>query len=402
MKIKCKYILVYIFCLVTLICYITPIQLLAGAKWASLGSGAQERARNLYAYLKLAGYSDYAAAGNCGNADQESGFSDEYNSGERSYYGYFQTNESTYHVWTALKNWASDNGLDYNDIVVQFKYIETVLENDFSTYASISLTDYKACSDIVTGTEGFMVAHERCVGGDYLPQKVKNKSDPNEKYQDGDIRIEYAEDLYTNLVGTPPADGSGSGEGGDGGNGQQTQEEAKEALMAKGYYSEDQLSAYIKLNETNIEQKYIDAAMRESLGQAELEGLSNWERNIKNGNHEDGIIAKLRIFTMFMGIALIVWSVLIYFSYWFDRINNFFDLDLLGILTMGKLHMSDTEEECTFKVKDLGKTEKKTVNHRAICAICLTGIFFGALIISGVLYKILQFLVYTILGLFGY
>lgn len=398
MKTKCKYILVYIFCLVTLICYLTPIQLLAGAKWASLSSAEQEQARNLYAYLKLAGYSDYAAAGICGNADQETGFSDEYNDGDRTYYGYFQTHKDQ---WVNMKEWAEDNSLDYKDIVAQFKFIEaTRLSTDFTQTTTTTLDSYKACSDITTGAEGFMVAYERCVGGSYSLQKITLKSGYGPyKYQEGDIRVEYAEDLYTNLVGTPPADGSGSG--GDG-NGQQTQDEVKEELMAKGYYSEEQLSSYIKLNELNVEQKYIDAAMRESLDQASLEGLSNWERNIKNGNHEDGIIAKLRIFTMFMGIALIVWSVMIYLSYWFDRINNFFDLDLLGILTIGKLHMSDTEEKCTFKVKDLGKTEKKTVNHRAICAICLTGIFFGALIISGVLYKILQFLVYTILGLFGY
>ena len=169
-----------------------------------------------------------------------------------------------------------------------------------------------------------------------------------------------------------------------------------------GYYSEDQLSAYCKLAEVDLTE-LLNSANRDSLEQSDIENLANWERNINNNNTSDsGAIHYLRIFVMFMGIILIVWSVLIYLAYWFDRVNNFFDLDLLGILTMGKLHMSDTEEECTFKVKDLGKTEKKTVNHRAICAICLTGIFFGALIISGVLYKILQFLVYTILELFGY
>lgn len=168
-----------------------------------------------------------------------------------------------------------------------------------------------------------------------------------------------------------------------------------------GYYSEMELSAWLHLQEADIQSLYLDGAVRDSLSQAELEGLSNWERNIKNDKMEDGLIAKLRIVTMFFGIILIVWSVLMYLAYWFDRINTFFDLDLLGILTLGKLHMSDTEDECTYRAKNLGKTDKKTVNHRAICTICILGIGFGALVVSGVIYKLLATMINTVLRLLG-
>lgn len=167
----------------------------------------------------------------------------------------------------------------------------------------------------------------------------------------------------------------------------------------RGYYSEDQLSAYCKLAEVDLTE-LLNSANRNSLEQSDIEGLANWERNINNNTSDSSIIHYLRIFTMFMGIILIVWSVLVYLAYWFDRINNFFDLDLLGILTFGRLHMSDTEEKCTFKVKDLGKTEKKTVNHRAICFVCLSGICFGVLIVSDMLYKILYTLIHFIKRLF--
>lgn len=167
----------------------------------------------------------------------------------------------------------------------------------------------------------------------------------------------------------------------------------------RGYYSEDQLSAYCKLAEVDLTE-LLNSANRNSLEQSDIEGLANWERNINNNTSDSSIIHYLRIFTMFMGIILIVWSVLVYLAYWFDRINNFFDLDLLGILTFGRLHMSDTEEECTLHLKTLGKTEKKTVNHRAICFVCLSGICFGVLIVSDMLYKILYTLIHFIKRLF--
>lgn len=160
----------------------------------------------------------------------------------------------------------------------------------------------------------------------------------------------------------------------------------------RGYYSEDQLSAYCKLAEVDLTD-LLNSANRDSLEQNDIESLANWERNINNNTSDSSLIHYLRIFVMFMGIILIVWSVMIYLAYWFDRVNNFFEIDLLGVLTFGRLHMSDTEEECTFHLKTLGKTERKTVNHRAICFVCLSGICFGTLIVSGMLYKLLYVLI---------
>lgn len=375
------------------------ITVFAGAEWDGLAEREQENARNLYAYLKFAGYSDYAAAGICGNADQESSFQDTYNSGDRNYYGYFQTNENTYHVWTALKSWASDNGLDYNDIVVQFKYVETGLESDFSTYATISLSDYKACTDIVTGVEGFMVAHERCVGGEYAPVKVKSKKNASSKYQDGDVRIQYAESCYTALVGTAPADGGGSNSSDTSSDGTQSQESVKQQLLATGYYTEEQLSAYIKLTETNIDEKYLVNAKRESLGQQDLENLSSWEDNVKNSKKEYGLIAWMRIIVMWIGIIFTIYIFLLYLAYWFDKLNSIVDLDVLSIMTFGRLHVAMDDKEANFSLAK--KQDRMTVNHKDMVFICLTGLIFGTLLITGTFYKIVANFVNTILRWIG-
>ena len=94
-----------------------------------------------------------------------------------------------------------------------------------------------------------------------------------------------------------------------------------------------------------------------------------------------------------------IWVILIYLAYWFDRINNFVDLDLVGIFTLGKLRVSDTVDDFTFKVSALNLSGKKTENHRAILFLCITVILFGVLIISGSLYKLLQVFVLKVLDI---
>ena len=168
-----------------------------------------------------------------------------------------------------------------------------------------------------------------------------------------------------------------------------------------GIWTEEELSSFVKLNDEDDLIPLLDGAIRSMLTQSDVESLANWERNVNNNTSDSGAIHYLRIFVMFMGIILIVWSVFIYLSYWFDRINNFADVDLLGILTFNKLHISDTEEECTFHLKTLGKTDKKTVNHKAICTVSITGICFGTLIVSGVLYRLLNSFINLVLRILG-
>lgn len=182
---------------------------------------------------------------------------------------------------------------------------------------------------------------------------------------------------------------TGSSDQPGGSNGNSDAENIAADMIAKGYWTEDQLSAYCKLCEINIQSEYLESARRENLDQSSLGGLSNWERNVRNNAKEDGFIAKLRIATMWLGIMFTVWVALIYIAYWFDRLNSLFYIDMLSILTFGKLHISDTEDECTFHLNTLGKTDKKTVNHKTILGICLTGLLFASLIITGAFYKII-------------
>ena len=391
------------FTLVLMLCS-QSIVVFAGAEWGSLDETAQTNAKNLYAYLKLAGYSDYAAAGICGNSDQE--YSLLLNEGNDSRYGYFECDEKN---WNSYKSWCSDSDLDYKDIVNNFKFIEaTRLEGDFTGTTTITLDDYKACTDIITGTEGFMVAYERCVKkysntDYYMLQKIQNKSGYGPyRYQQGDERIKYATSIYEALVGTAPADSSASSEGSSADstdNTNQSQEQVKQQLLASGYYTEEQLSSYIKLQETNIDEQYLTKATRDNLGQSDLENLASWEDNVSNSKKEYGFIAWMRIIVMWVGIIFTIYIFLLYLAYWFDKLNSIIDLDVLSIMTFGRLHVAIDDKEANFSLGK--KQDRMTVNHKDMLFICITGLIFGTLLITGTFYKIVASFVNTILRWIG-
>ena len=171
-----------------------------------------------------------------------------------------------------------------------------------------------------------------------------------------------------------------------------------EQLVSAGYWSEDDLAIYNKLVEKSIN---LEKATRERLNQSQLEGLAMWERENQHSIEEGGLISWLRRIVMLVGILFTIWMALIYCAYWFDRINNFFYIDALGFLTAGHLHMSENEQESTFRVKDLGKDTHKTVRHRDILFICLVGVAFGVCIITGFIYDVLNSLIRTIFRILG-
>lgn len=387
---------VIIFFTLVLTLYSQSIVVFAGADWDSLDETAQTNARNLYAYLKLAGYSDYAAAGICGNADQEMSLSSGRGSGDLC--GTFQMSDD---AWTKCSNWCADNSLDVDDVVNQFKYIEaSTLESDFNSYCKgLSLEDYKACTDIITGMEGFMVAFERCVYGEYTCQKVTPNYSTEYKYQDGDKRNQYSSSIYEALVGTAPADSGASADGSSSDTSNQSKEQVKQQLLASGYYTDEQLSSYIKLRETNIDEQYLVKATRDNLNQSDLENLASWEDNVNNSKKEYGFIAWMRIIVMWVGIIFTIYIFLLYLAYWFDKLNSLIDLDMLSIMTFGRLHVAIDDKEANFSLGK--KQDRMTVNHKDMLFICITGLIFGTLLITGTFYKIVANFVNFILRKLG-
>lgn len=131
------------------------------------------------------------------------------------------------------------------------------------------------------------------------------------------------------------------------------------------------------------------------LTQDESLQLNKWKSDVKD-NQDSGVISFFRTAVVFVGIALVVYSVFLYMAYWLDRVNNFVDMSFLGMLTLGMLSVSPDESESTFSS---GKKGLKTVVHSdmvKVLILCLTG---GILLISGKLFVLLGFLVDKLVSL---
>lgn len=161
-------------------------------------------------------------------------------------------------------------------------------------------------------------------------------------------------------------------------------------MAATGYITEDNLASFSQGAELNVDSKLLSNAVRQALSQSDLYSLANWERNIAYDNTDSKIISLGRKILVAIGIIFEVWSLFIYLAYWFDKLNNFIPIDLLNILTLGKLRIADNDSEATFSLRDNStRTNVKTVNHRAVLFIAICGLAFGTLIVTGKLFTLL-------------
>ena len=174
--------------------------------------------------------------------------------------------------------------------------------------------------------------------------------------------------------------------------GQENADDMATALVSAGLMDETEFVKWKTSTRSKLEFSDIQDMLNDDISDVE-----NWKAGIEKQNSDSLLIRGGRWLTMLFGILFNVYMLLIYISYWFDRLNNFFDYSLLNILTLGKLTISPDEDQCTFSVTSLGKGEVRTVNHRKILEICIIGLAFGTLIISGVFFQILSGIVNKIL-----
>lgn len=164
-------------------------------------------------------------------------------------------------------------------------------------------------------------------------------------------------------------------------------------VVSTGMYSENEFVQDKAMNDIMVE-----FAKLSDLSDEENENLELWKGDLSKTKEENILINGGRIVVMFAGIVFTIWMLLIYLAYWLDRVNNFIDIDFLPIITFKKLRISPTEEECTFSVKDLAKGETRTINHKHVIGVCICGIVFGCLIITGMIFTIVSAVVNKVLS----
>lgn len=166
------------------------------------------------------------------------------------------------------------------------------------------------------------------------------------------------------------------------------------AMVKAGLWDETQFVAWKEAVDTTLEFNDIMDLKEGNIADVEI-----WKQDIEHQRGGTFLIKLGRWLCLIFGILLEIWMMLLYLSYWFDRINNFVEVELLKVVSFGRLTISPDESECTFRVKDAGEGKVRTVNHRTILVICLVGLFFGTFTVSGGLFKTLNKFVTFILSL---
>ena len=440
------------FSLMMMLCSFTSVYAMSSAE-AQQALGISEATKDIYqavfnAFLSE-GYTDKAAAAILGNLACESGFKGAAVESGNTAQGIGIAQWSTVNNQTALQTWSSKCGHKLTTITCangtftictdeacQAAFLISQLQSDWIGNSAKYNEKAVGVKDRTWDSIGGGLITYRHVSDAYkkLPQNVETYESPNtfKKASDLDGATISVFDNYERgkginyLVNGNDVDwflmehmnrcdkavyclacwGNGKSVEKKSTNNKKSEKETEaattiaEQMSAQGFWNEEQLSSYCKLYELNV-QDILDSANRESLDQSSLTNLANWENNVGNNDSEDTIIIKfLRTLVQVMGIWLTLRMSLLYLAFWFDRINNIFDFDLLGRLSYGRLHVAADDSEATYSKGGTGK-DGKTVSHKDILKIILISYVFGALILTGTLYGFIAAIVNFTLSLFS-
>ena len=158
-------------------------------------------------------------------------------------------------------------------------------------------------------------------------------------------------------------------------------------------FTEKELSSFMVMGESIEIYNKLTSTDLNSLSQSDRTMLGMWEDNVEDGKFSFNKL--IRNIIMAFGIILTVWAMLLYTGFWVDRLNNIVDFSFVNLLTFGKLKVADSDEDSNF-----GKGQKDTfIGHIDVIKICVISVLFGVLLITGVFYKILFWLIMTVTNL---
>ena len=168
-------------------------------------------------------------------------------------------------------------------------------------------------------------------------------------------------------------------------------------MRTTGYWTEDEISSFSRLSEMNIQAMYLDGATKENLTQSELENLEKWKDNIGYGDNEAKIIRFFRQFIQIIGILCLIYAMLLYSAYWIDKINPFFylgALTLVSSLTFHKIRVAVDECSASLYSEKIENNNKgkviEEVTHNGIVILCLKWMFVGVLFMTGIFYELMS------------
>ena len=132
-----------------------------------------------------------------------------------------------------------------------------------------------------------------------------------------------------------------------------------------------------------------DVGNRNSLTQAELNNI----QAIKDTKDADklSLFEVVKTVISFLGFALIVYAVLLFLAYIFDRVNSFLNISLVSMLTLG--HIKVAQRDDMSELDDEMKKKKGYVTMAKLFIIIAIIVILGSLMVSGYL----SYLIYSIM-----
>lgn len=123
-------------------------------------------------------------------------------------------------------------------------------------------------------------------------------------------------------------------------------------------------------------QSEIELPDSTSLSTRDYYGVQDLKNSI-NINSSQNTIDTLRILVVFLGMFLIFYSVFLFLAMLFDRANQFIEISLVGVLTLGKLRYSDDE---------YARESYGLVNTQGLIKVAVVILLIGFFLVSGGLF----------------
>lgn len=150
-----------------------------------------------------------------------------------------------------------------------------------------------------------------------------------------------------------------------------------EISISQGITKESDLVGMPKKSNLTEKAKEIDLPSYNDLSDKEKENVTNLRGALIERN-DWSLWDTIRVFTVFAGLCMLVYAVLMIACYLFDKTNHIFELSLVGVLSLGKLKFSDEEVEV-----------KGYLNKSKLIKVSLVLFITGFLLIGGSLFTLI-------------
>lgn len=345
-----------------------------------------ENAQKLWDYCIKDGQSEWWAAAVIGNAVAEHGLQTDLNS-SNGYWGAFQFKDASKN---SFKVWCRTHNLSETDITAQYEYLGTTYRGssvkactglDFNTLKKDTTyvkDAYSAAAYFASGLEGCTCWSGVTTGKGYNWHPNSHNDLCGEfdfgpsGCSFGKISLQHlkrraanTEVAYKIFSGKTPTSSGGSN--------------STNTNIKGNIVSEQDLVGMPNQSKLTKNQEKINLPDREGLTLGEVYSIDMVGEDVRLYNQAISM-NRARVLISFIGLCLIIYSVLMFVAMIFDRSNTFIEMSLVSALTLGKLKYSPYEKDERVNKKGSSNTSKLLISTTVILVV-------GMLIISGAIWN---------------